>query len=40
LFGVQRQVVQQVELAAAQVQPRAVQGGLVRVDVEPEPADF
>ena len=40
LPGVLRQVVQQVELPAAQVQRDAVQRGLVRVRVEPQPADL
>src|SRR5438552_6512148 len=40
LAGMQREVVQQVELPPAQVEGRAVQGRHVRVDVEPEPADL
>src|SRR5262245_8149369 len=35
----QRQVMQQVEFAAAEIERRAVQGGLVTVWVEPEAAD-
>src|SRR5215471_6379399 len=40
LAGVQREVVQQVELPPAQVEGRAVQGRHVRVDVQPESADL
>jgi hypothetical protein len=40
LAGVQRQVVQQVELAPAEVQPRPVQGGLVPGRVQPQAADL
>src|SRR5215472_19386934 len=40
LAGVQREVVQQVELPPAQVQGGAVQGRHVRADVQPEPADL
>ena len=39
LSGPQRQVVQEVELAAAEVERRAVQVGLVPVRVQPQPPD-
>ena len=39
LPGPQCQIVQEVELAAAEVERRAVQGGLMPVRVQPQPAD-
>jgi hypothetical protein len=39
LAGMECQVVQQVELAPAQIQWRTVQGGLVPVRVQPQAAD-
>src|SRR5579871_758689 len=40
LPGMQREVVQQVELPPAQVERRPIQGRHVRVDVQPQPADL